>query len=131
MMYVRKDHHLELCVLRVSTDVLDLPGVVIADRIAASSMARFGPSPDGLSMIDHDLVFADRWNTSYEAKQIRGAEVLVPGSVPPQFLLGAYVSCPAAQQSFEALDLTEPRLLATINERLFYRGVRHGQGHHW
>lgn len=52
MMYVRKDGHLDLCVLRVSTDVLDLMNVVIADRNAAADLARFAPSPTGLALID-------------------------------------------------------------------------------
>src|SRR5262245_52031944 len=47
MTYVLKDGHLDLCVLRVSTDVLDLPEVVIADGNAAGGMTRFSPSPGG------------------------------------------------------------------------------------
>lgn len=119
MMYVLKERHLDLCVLRVSTDVLDLRGVVIADRNAAG-MARFRPSPSGLTEIDKDLVFAEWWNQNWDAKQVRCAEVLVPNKVAPSFLNGAYVSCLSARQRFNGLDLTEPRLAATINERLFY-----------
>src|SRR5829696_9083154 len=91
MMFDRRHQHLDLCVVRVSTDVLDLPAVVIADRNAAADLARFSPSPRGLELIDRDLVFADWWNGSVEAKQVRCAEVLVPGEVPPRFILGAFV----------------------------------------
>lgn len=35
MMYKRKENHMVLCILVVSTDVLDLPGVVITDCNAA------------------------------------------------------------------------------------------------
>lgn len=126
-LFVLKDSHLDLCVLRVATDVLDLPGVVIADRNAASGWARFDSAPQGLAAIDKELVFADWWNQSVEAKQVRWAEVLVPNEVPPRFVLGAYVSCEPARQCFDDLDLTEPRLPATINERMFYKqGGRHG-----
>ena len=121
MMYRRKEEHLDLCVLRVSTDVLDLPGVVVADRNAAAVMARFRPAPQGLTMIDRDLVFADWWNASDAAKQVRCAEILVPEPVPPVFLLGAYVSCKQARLRFDTLDLIEPRLPVIITERLFYR----------
>lgn len=121
MMYVRRGAHLELCVLRVSTAVLDLEGVVIADRNAAAGMARFRPSPDGLAMIDRDQVFADQWGGSIEAKQARCAEVLVPGVVPPEFVMGAIISCEHARQNFETLGLTEPGLEITINAHLFYR----------
>ncbi|MBA2598751.1 MAG: DUF4433 domain-containing protein [Chloroflexia bacterium] len=121
MMYARKDGHLDLCAVRVSADVLDLPDVVIADRNAAAEMARFGASPQGLALIDRELVCAEWWNSTWEAKQIRCAEVLVPGLVHPQFLIGAYVSCQAAWSRFGELDLTEPRLQVTMNEHLFYR----------
>jgi hypothetical protein len=121
MMFVRKGEHLDLCVLRVSPDVLDLPNVVIADRNAAADLARFSPAPTGLALIDRDRVFAEWWSDSLEARQVRCAEVLVPGEVPPRFLIGAYVSCEEARRRFDALDLTEPRLQATINEHLFYR----------
>lgn len=120
MMYVRKEGHLDLCVLRVGSDVLDIPGVVIADGNAAHGMTRFGPSPQGLGMIDREKVFADWWSGSSEEKRIRCAEVLVPDSVPPEYLEGAYVSCEEARQQFEGLHWTERRLDATINEYLFY-----------
>ena len=98
MLFRRQAEHLDLCVLRVSTDVLDLADVVIADRNAAADLVRFSPAPQGLALIDRELVFADWWNGSVEAKQVRCAEVLVPGEVPPRFLLGAYVSCEEARQ---------------------------------
>ncbi|MDP9369401.1 MAG: DUF4433 domain-containing protein [Chloroflexota bacterium] len=121
MMYVRKGAHLDLCVLRVSTDVLDLPNVVIADGNAATGITRFAPSPEGLARIDRDLVFAEWWNGNGEARRVRCAEVLVPDSVHPRFLLGAYVSCEPALRRFNELHLTEPRLQATVLEHMFYR----------
>jgi hypothetical protein len=41
MMYLRRGRHRELCVLRVSPDVLDLPGVVVADGNASSGYTAF------------------------------------------------------------------------------------------
>jgi hypothetical protein len=120
MLYKLKERHLDLCVLRVGTDVLDLPDVVIADGNAAGYMTRFGPSPQGLGMIDKAKVFADWWRDSLEERRARCAEVLVPDSVPPEYLLGAYVSCEEARQRFEGLNWTKRRLDATINEHLFY-----------
>jgi hypothetical protein len=122
MMYVLKDRHLDLCVVRVAPEVLDLDGVVIADGNAAGWMTRFGPSPRGLTAIDRDKVRAEWWNTSYEAKRVRCAEVLVPDVVPPRLLKGVYVSSEAARQRYLKLDLTEPRLPATLDERMFYIG---------
>jgi hypothetical protein len=50
MMYVRAPLHETTCVLRVSTDVLDLSQVVITDQNAASDYCRFMPSPAGLQL---------------------------------------------------------------------------------
>nr|MBA2390780.1 DUF4433 domain-containing protein [Geodermatophilaceae bacterium] len=61
MLYKRQDQHRELCVLRISTDVLDLPGVVVADQNASSGYARFEPAPSGLEIIERDMVFAEYW----------------------------------------------------------------------
>lgn len=59
MLYKRQGQHLELCVLQVSTDVLDLPGVVVTDANASSDYTRFAAAPAGLSIVDRDLTFAD------------------------------------------------------------------------
>jgi hypothetical protein len=52
MLFVRSSQHQTLCVLAVRTDVLDLPGVVIADGNAASNYTAFWPSPEGLRKVD-------------------------------------------------------------------------------
>ena len=44
MLFKRRERHAELCVLRVSLAVLDLPNVVIADQNAASDYVRFRPA---------------------------------------------------------------------------------------
>ena len=52
MMFKRQAQHAELCVLRVSADVLDLPKAVVTDGNAASTLrgyARFAAAPDGES----------------------------------------------------------------------------------
>lgn len=46
MLYLLKDDHAELCILRISTAVFDLDGVIVTDRNAASS-ARFSPVSTG------------------------------------------------------------------------------------
>jgi hypothetical protein len=92
MLYRRRDRHAELCVLRVSTEVLDLPGVVIADGNAASKYTAFWPSPLGLGKIDSSLVFAEYWTDAdqiagWHKKRVKCAEVLVPDSVDPRLSL--------------------------------------------
>ena len=96
MMSRRRGRHAELCVLRVSCDVLDLPDVVVTDGNASSDYIRFGAAADGLDFIDPDLVFATWWtdNDPWERmrkKRARCAEVLVPNRVPAEYIMGAYV----------------------------------------
>lgn len=58
MLYMRK--HEEICVLAVSTDVLELPGVIITDQNAAGEYVSFRPVLTGLSHVSRDLTFARR-----------------------------------------------------------------------
>ncbi len=123
MMYKRRSRHAELSVLRVSADVLDLPGVVVTDANASSSYRRFAAAPRGLSTVDRELTFADDWrdNDYFEylrKKSAKCAEVLVPNCVPPRFLMGAYVSCEDARDLLDALGVS---LATTINSHLFFR----------
>ena len=96
MMSRRRARHAELCVLRVSCDVLDLPGVVVTDGNASSGYIRFGAAADGLEFIDRELVFATWWTDADPFEQMRKksarcAEVLVPHNVPAEYIMGAYV----------------------------------------
>ena len=124
MMYRRKEMHRDLAVLRVSTDVLDLPGAVIADRNAASNIVRFAPSPGGLSRLDYGKIFATYWThpddpiEEMEHKSIKCAEVLVPDRVDPVHITGAYVSC---EESRRRIVEDAPGLPATVDAHLFFR----------
>lgn len=98
MMFKRKAVHKELCVVRISKDILHFTGVVIADRNASSDYVRFSQAPNGLKMIDRELVFAEYWNhedpiEKFRRASIKCAEALVPDKVSREYLLGAYVSC--------------------------------------
>jgi len=123
MLYVRQSQHIDLCILRVSAEILDLPGVVITDSNASSNYARFAPAPQGLLIVDKDLTFAEYWThtnpiEAYQRKSAKCAEVLVPDRVESHFIIGAYVSCLEAKEAFEALGLAIP---VTINSYLFFR----------
>lgn len=124
MMFLRQDEHLNICVLRISTNILNLKDVVLSDMNAAKDFVLFAPSPGGLAKINSDLVFAQRWNnhpTPQENDRHKGimcAEVLVPKRVDPSFIVGVYASCPQAKEKIEALELG---VAVTINGRLFFR----------
>ncbi len=123
MLYKRQGQHAELCILRISPDVLDLPGVVVTDANASSPYVRFAAAPDGLRIVDRELTFAEYWTDSdriqyYRKKSAKCAEVLVPDSVDPQFLVGTYVSC---DESLARLNSMGVSVGATIDRHLFFR----------
>jgi len=126
MMYKRKDSHEDLCILPVRAEIVDLPGVVISDRNAASAEVSFAPAADGLSIVNYRLVFADSWHQSSfqaqrEHKQTKCAEVLVPDLVHPGFVLGAYAS---GTTGYALLRYKCPSLSVTVNPQLFFQKGR-------
>ena len=56
-----RQHNSTICVLRIDAGVLDLPGVIVTDRNAASSWVSFSPAGEGLEAIDRDRLFARSW----------------------------------------------------------------------
>lgn len=127
MLFKRKDTHIELCVLKISTTVLDLGGVVVTDRNAAATIASFRPVATGLAFLDREQVFADDWRHPGDEleylkhRSIKCAEVLVPNRIPPTYIIGAYVSC---MQSRVKLARIVPNLQITIDPHLFFLEVR-------
>ncbi len=126
MMYLRRDDHMSLCVLVVSADVVDLPGVVITDGNADSDIALFKPAPKGLGIVDRDSVFAEYWTHSSEIetsnhRRVKCAEVLVPVRVPPHFISKAYVSCSQSRDTLIGIVSTVmPSLEVVVNSYLFF-----------
>ncbi len=104
----------KICVLRINPVVLDIPGVIIADRNASSGYARFYSVAEGIQALDNDLVFARYWPTSrryIEAwihKSIKCAEVLVPDMVEPSYIIGIYVANVTALQALQSLNARLP-----------------------
>ncbi|MGH7966789.1 MAG: DUF4433 domain-containing protein [Candidatus Binatia bacterium] len=124
MLSKRQAEHHTLCVLRVSPTVLDIPGVVIADRNASSDYARFAAAPRGLALVDRELVFAEWWKhpddliEEWRHKSIKCAEVLVPDHVAASYITGAYVSGTTGQTAFLAVAAG---LAVTLNSYMFFR----------
>jgi hypothetical protein len=112
----------DLVVLRISTDVLDLPGVVIADGNAASGATAFRESPAGLAHVSRERCFAKYWThpTDTETAMHRremGAEVLVPDQVKPVYLVGVWVVNDAAKQAFDDMETGLP---SEVRAELFF-----------
>jgi hypothetical protein len=122
ILYKRLDRRREICVVSVSTDVLDLSGTVITDRNAGGDYVRFRPAPDGLAIVDRQLTFADYWMSLdpidyWRRKAAKCAEVLVPDRVEPRFVRGIYVSCDEAKSQVEMFDTSVP---VQVNRHLFF-----------
>ena len=121
MLSVRR--HEDICILRVSTAVLSLPGSVITDQNAASKYVRFlGPAQ--WRYLDFDDIYARDWKhpedqiREWRHKSRKCAEVLVPQRVPPTMLLGAYTVDDAARTRLNQAGFALP---VTIDEDFFFR----------
>lgn len=123
MMSIRRGEAPELCVLRVSIAVLQLDGVVLADRNAAGGdrWVRF-LHPSQWRLLDFDRIYAIDWRDLdrfeyYDKKRKKCAEVLVPNCIPPNYLLGAYVLNEAVRDELAALGFSLP---IEIDRNLFF-----------
>jgi hypothetical protein len=123
MMFKRQAEAPSLCVLRISTEVLELEGAVISDQNAASGYVRF-LHPRQWRLLDFDAIYAMDWRhpgkpaAYYRHSSQKCAEVLVPGRVEARFLTGAYVVDAGAKIRLETLGLALP---VTMNPVLFFR----------
>jgi hypothetical protein len=110
MMYRRLASKNSIVVLRVSPEVMDLPGAVIADGNAASNGTRFYTSPWGLAALDEDRVYAASWTDAdrwayFEKKRQRCAEVLVPDALPVKYIFGCYACADDVRVTCERASL--------------------------
>lgn len=123
MLYKRQAQHQDLCVLRIRPEVIDLPGVVITDGNASGQYVRFAAAPEGLRIVDRELTFAEFWTdpnliTKWRKTAAKCAEVLVPDSVEPTYIMGAYVSCQQAVNRLQSLNIDLP---VSIDRYLFFQ----------
>jgi hypothetical protein len=126
MLYRLLDQHWELCVIGVSTEVLDFDGVIVTDRNAAKDYVAFRSADEGLAYLDKDLVFAQYWTDSdpvqYRRKHgIKCAEALVPHRIPSEFIQRVRVSCRTTAGMSELTGCGRPVI---IDEHLFFYAGR-------
>jgi hypothetical protein len=125
MLYLRRNQHNDLCVLRINRAVLNVPGVVVTDQNASSGYVRFGDGINGLRVVNHALTFAEYWTSTneidgYQRKSARCAEVLVPDCVPASLIDGVYVS--SNENVVPASEMCESgRVTVTAYPWLFFR----------
>ena len=122
MLFKRKDAATTLCVLRISTDVRHIDGVVITDRNASSDYVRF-LHPSQAALLDYDAIFATDWRhlddqiAYYRHRSKKCAEVLVPHCVEPKYLAGAYVVDEATDVKLKSLGFGLP---ITVDGKMFF-----------
>lgn len=112
--------HDELCILSLDASVLDMEGAIIADGNAAADLTRYHSSPEGLNHLKREHVYAKRWHDPEEHAERRVAvmsELLVPDSIPPDYIEGAYVCCETAEDAIG--DATDDIPL-TVNRHVFF-----------
>lgn len=111
----------EICVLRISTDVLNLEGVVVTDRNAAKFGCSFKTPAEGIEGIEPILLNRQYWNDGDELERERCqntkfTEVLVPHVVSRDHLQGIHVGTKSALDKLPD-DLP---ISATKNAYLFF-----------
>ncbi len=112
----------QLCVVRISTDVLDLDGVVVTDRNAAKFGCGFKSPSEGIADVDGELLARTYWGDGDALERERCwntkfTEVLVPNLVPPGYLQGIHVGTRAARSRLVSQNL---RLEISKNSNLFF-----------
>jgi hypothetical protein len=113
----------EICVLQIEPSVLDLTGVIIADRNAASDWTGFRSVSGGLGLISKERVFARYWTHPEDPfeemrhKSEKCAEVWVPDRVDPQLIGGVYVAHQIALAEFQRVD---SKLSVRIRSDMFF-----------
>ena len=123
MLFKRKDEASSLCVLRVSTEVCNIQGVILADSNASSDYVRF-LHPSQWKLLDFDAIYAMDWRhpndpiAYYRHRSRKCAEVLVPHQIEPGLLIGAYVVDHAAATRLAGLGF---RLPVAVDSVLFFR----------
>jgi hypothetical protein len=102
----------DVCLIRVSPDVLDLPDVAVASFNASRWGVRFDPPDVGLAGIPFNEVHITSWRRpldaaeEYRLKGVKCAEVLVPDLIDPTYLIGAYAPTPAVEAALAGFART-------------------------
>lgn len=121
MLSVRRGE--DVCVLRVSVQVLDINRTVITDQNAASSYVRFY-APNQWQLLNFDDIYARDWKhpddqiQEWRHKSRKCAEVLVPHRVPSDMIVGAYVVDEAARARLNETGFSKP---IVVDADFFFR----------
>jgi hypothetical protein len=89
MMYSRR-HLDDICVVRISSDILDIDGAYYTTRNAGAGDCDFHPFLGAFDHLDEAEIYVRGWEGRDERQKMQ-AEVLIPDVIPPQYLECVYV----------------------------------------
>lgn len=130
MMYVRKQEHERLCVLRIHREILDRPDAMLSTQNAATAeVAFFSPraksplySPRSTQYLTVERTQGFGLDCT-EGKPIRQAEALFPYQVDSSYIGGIFVSCESSRDMvYGVLASVEKNLSVTVHPSLFFQG---------
>lgn len=89
MVAVNQDRNEDLIFLRLSLDVLSMPGVVITDGNARANETKFVPyqSIDDLKILDVKAIQSVKYANNPQMKRRKQAEILIPDFLPIERVL--------------------------------------------
>ena len=123
MMYSRQKIAESLCVLAISSQVLDFEGTVVSDGNAASSYTRFYSPEEGIEQLDFVRIYSKWWidedqYIEFERKRIKCAEILVVGSIPFDLVVGACVSTKSGYENLKSSGFDKP---IRVTPKIFFQ----------
>lgn len=121
MMFKRR--YDDICVLKISPDILYTPGAVVTDQNASSKYAQFNEPADGLSVLNCKLVYAEDWTDDdhfayLKKKSYKCAEVLIPDRVPPEFIEAVAVK--NIHDMERVTTLVHSNIIVCVRPKLFF-----------
>jgi nucleoid DNA-binding protein len=100
MMFVLKKQQKKPVILGISTLVSVCENTYISDGNAASARTKIFKIFEGLDKVEWSTIFSKSWNDKLDGKRIRCAEVLIPESIPANYIENIYFKSNIAKDEF-------------------------------
>lgn len=112
----------DICIICIDPKILNIQGVVMSDMNAARSLVSFFDVKSGLKNIDFNKIFMDNWTSDDSViyddnKGAKCAEVLVPHTITPDYILGFIVCSEEAKTKLEK-NITDKKII--VRPGLFF-----------
>ncbi|MCG3866231.1 MULTISPECIES: DUF4433 domain-containing protein [unclassified Photobacterium] len=101
MLYVKKDMNFYLCILELSTYVVNDNQFLLTDGNAASKETRFFNKMSDLNYLPWNVLLADYWNDFDDGKRKKCAEVLIYPSIDKKYIKAVHCSNFTAKRMVE------------------------------